>query len=80
MLPLFFFWSALAHDTRARAARPASSVVTNDDTFWGVPASERSLPHSLKADFLIYYFDPGWKVAFGGSFREPDFLPIRCSK
>ena len=61
----FLLWVALAAVGREPDAQQlAPGVLTNAESFWGVPASERSLLHRLKTQFLVYYFDPAWKVAF----------------
>ena len=64
---------------RGQNAEPgpvAPRVLTNIVQIWEIPREERVQPHDLHTEFIIYYFDPEWSVAFGECKGVPAFLPI----
>ncbi|MBL9127093.1 MAG: OB-fold nucleic acid binding domain-containing protein, partial [Verrucomicrobiales bacterium] len=54
----------------------APPLVTSAGGFWNVPTERRGVAHRIRSDFLIYYFDPRWKLAWGEFGGVPGFLPI----
>jgi len=43
----------------------AERVLTNIAQIWSVPREDRTKPHRIRTEVIIYYFDAEWNVSFG---------------
>ncbi len=51
-------------------------VLTSFSDLWTVPREQRSLPHRIRTEVVIYYFDAEWNSAWGECQGVAAFLPI----
>ncbi|MFO1476147.1 MAG: ATP-binding protein [Verrucomicrobiota bacterium] len=71
--------AAMAFPPGTRAAEsvpPSLPVLTNIYQIWELPQAERALPHRMRTELTIYYFDHEWNNAWGACQGRPAYLPI----
>jgi signal transduction histidine kinase/CheY-like chemotaxis protein len=54
----------------------ADRVLTNVWEIWQIPREERTQPHRIQTEVVIYYFDAEWNVAWGECGGAPLFLHL----
>ena len=55
-------------------------ALTNIFEIWQLPKTEQAVPHRIRTEVVVYYFDADWGVAFGECHGTPAYLPIADSK
>ncbi len=81
LFPLVFVLTArplpaAAQETNGRPIL-RETVITNMAQLWTLPAEEKSQPHRVRMDLLIYYCDTNWNVFWGNSDGLDTFFPLR---
>lgn len=73
-------WSGASQFLQAQNADSAEGIIlTNVYQVWAVPRDERTVPHRIRTEIGIYYFDPEWQVAWGESYGLPVYLHVADS-
>ena len=54
-------------------------ILTNVLHIWQIPLEERPQPRRIQTEFLFYYHDREWSVAWGEASGQPVFLPVAGS-
>lgn len=52
-------------------------VITNAQVFWALSNEEKSRPHHVRFEVLVYYYDPIWQLIWGECDGAGSFLPVR---
>jgi PAS domain S-box-containing protein len=79
LFPLVFLLIArplAAQDTNAQPIL-SETAITNMAELWSLPPEQKSQPHRIRMELLIYYSDPNWNVFWGSSDGLDSFLPLR---
>jgi len=68
LFPLVFLLTAhtvpAAQETNGRPIL-SETVITNMAGLWTLPPGEKSQPHRIRMELLIYYCDTNWNVFWG---------------
>jgi PAS domain S-box-containing protein len=67
----------IAGGSRSYAGTDLPEPIDSITRFWKVPALQRNLLHPVDLEFVVYYYDPGWRLLWGSSNGKEGFLP--CS-
>lgn len=54
-------------------------VLTNISEIWGLSRDIRKIPHRIRTEVVIYFFEAEWNNAFGECQGKPTWLPIADS-
>jgi len=54
--------------------RLAQATITSARQLWALTETERQKWHSVRIDFLVYYYDPLWKTVWGRAEGSDDYL------
>lgn len=68
-------WASLGAPVPDRMP-PASALITNISSFYGFQGTAATVPQPIRAEFLIYFAEPNWRVYWGEFAGEPAFLPL----
>ena len=66
----------LQQPAKAPLPRGSLRVIANFDDLQMVPESERKQAHQVRLDFLVYFHDPRWKVAWGRCAGSDNYLAL----
>jgi signal transduction histidine kinase len=56
--------------------RRTQRTITNFETFWQTPESAKNQVFPVHFDFIVYYFDPLWKAAWGSCAGVSNYVSL----
>ena len=63
--------------TRAAEPEPAPLVITSSGDFYNISEADKHKPQRIRLEFVVYYYDPYWKLLWGESQGLGFYLPVR---